>query len=60
MADLENQVHVAKFTTIIGASLSEPHINGTPMHNPYIFIYIVVRRSYQLRITVYIHLKYAQ
>ena len=40
---------------IIGASLSEPHINGVPMRIPYIiyiyiYIYIVVRRSYLLRI----------
>ena len=40
------------YCVIIGASLSEPHINGKSMCNPYyLFIYIVVRRSYQLRIT---------
>ena len=32
----------------IGASLSEPHINGTAVRDFY-YIYMVVRRSYQLR-----------
>ena len=40
--------HIMPCMSLVGASLSEPHINGKPMHNPY----IVVRRSYLLRIAV--------
>ena len=47
-AESVTQVSHSKSCTVIGASLSEPHIDETNARNPYIYIYIYIYLFYFL------------